>query len=396
MALSNGEYLQLDDSVIQRAMTHVDASVMAPEEVSRRLSVDIFQKKRRGRLTVADIMKYWQLLIVIYRERECGKQERTHSRAELDIQAAKRLGLGVNTIHMVRYIARRATPELIRQMDCGEKSVKTAYKELSGTQSVQRVENTIAALSEETDTADISIPITYIRVCRPTDIRDESIVALALDIIDSGMKSPVKVMRLSSGDYLMLDGNKRYLAAKEISMAEVMAQVYDSGQARHVMDQVVSEHSLAGRVTVYDLYTLYKTLTAVYRENRRQECRDALARERVYKEVEFDVAAKMRVSRDRIAKIVNLVNHAPDETIRGVDSGKISLRAARMATMGLAENSKQTTDATNASPSRVVELEEKVRQEYYRANLAEAKVPFSEHVAAGINARYGTWREPAY
>jgi hypothetical protein len=407
MALSDETYVLLEgDTILDAALslgwTTIGALLRDPEDVSRKISVDIFQKKKRGILSIADVMKYWQLLKFIYREREMSKQradgESSLNHRNLDIIIAKRLDLGQNTLKIIGYLARHAPPELIRQVDNGEMQVKTAYKKLKEVQMNQAepVSDEHNASTFTADSLHIAIPISDISIIGLPFKNNEAAIKLALNMIDYGLLKPIKVMALNDGKYHLLDGNKRLEAANEIGWTEIEASVYEAELAGRMMDDIIAERKVQGRFTILDQYMLVKTLTIVSREIQRQRIMDSdtNARQRIYNEVERSIAARLNVSRNHIAKVIYLANNASEDILRQVDNGGIGIKkACRIAAeksttvtsdiqLGeslsmpelSANDEQQSSEEAEPSPDRIAELEEQVRQEYYRANIAEAQL----------------------
>jgi polyhydroxyalkanoate synthesis regulator phasin len=86
---------------------------------------------------------------------------------------------------------------------------------------------------------------------------------------------------------------------------------------------------------------------------------------------------KIGASRHHIANIICLANNASEDIIRQVDNREISFKkACRMVSdmNKAAEGQPDEPTSDKQSPDRIAELEEQVKQEYYRANIAEAKV----------------------
>lgn len=194
---------------------------------------------------------------------------------------------------------------------------------------------------------------------------DENIISLAESIRQSGMIQPI-IARPSGHHYQVIAGERRWLAAKSLGMAEVPALI------REATDDQMLELALIENIQREDL-------NAIDRAKAYRRFCDAFSLKT------DDVASRLGEDRSTVANYMRLLE-LPDTVQGHLANGSLTMGHARCL-LGVSENERRTqlANAAIANQLSVRALEEIVRRERTRQAppgppLAERKVGRPAHV----------------
>jgi ParB family chromosome partitioning protein len=147
MSLDNGEYQLLAGLRRIKAMTllgktDIDANIFPACDAETALRIEYSENEQREKFTYSEMMDYTRLVEEIEKAKareRMGLKNRAVSgsppgdyleKGRSDEIIGQKIGMGKTTYRRAKYIADHATPEQIKQLDSGEKKIKTVFREI--------------------------------------------------------------------------------------------------------------------------------------------------------------------------------------------------------------------------------------------------------------------------
>ena len=194
-------------------------------------------------------------------------------------------------------------------------------------------------------------------------------------------KKQTRVLKLSGGGYFLIDGRQRYETAKALGLKKITVNILDVSRASRALGDEIAEKRREGKLTVRAVYHYASIIRMVEREKVLVSEDDEKVKIHKQKELRNIVAKRMGVYRNLLDRTIYLYNHASSELIRRIDKGEVKINTAYMelklgnlTKTHMPENQQDTDNQLDIEEIRIVKLEEKALQEYYRANTAEANL----------------------
>lgn len=168
MSLDGGEYKLLAGLRRLRAAeylgrTEIDVNLVSPADAESALHIEISENEQREQFTYSEKMDYTVLIEEIEtakaRERMLAGKSADQSdpvvpgpqgsRKSRDAIGAK-IGMSGKQYDRAKYIAKNATPEIIDQLDRGERSIRPTYDELRAKEKAEKAATSVVEPKTET------------------------------------------------------------------------------------------------------------------------------------------------------------------------------------------------------------------------------------------------------
>ena len=149
MALDGGAFqllagLRRIKAVQSLGLTEIEVTVVSPADAEAALRIEFSENEQREEFTYSEKMDYARLIEVIEKEKAkermvAGKKSCEADPVPLGAQGqtgrtrdivASKIGMGKTTYDRAKYIADNAPPEVIDQLDSGERTIRGTYDEL--------------------------------------------------------------------------------------------------------------------------------------------------------------------------------------------------------------------------------------------------------------------------
>jgi hypothetical protein len=241
------------------------------------------------------------------------------------------------------------------------------------------------------------ISIRSIKISKWMRSNEVRIDLLASSLQRKGMIEPILVMEQSHG-YLLLDGYRRVSAALSIGWNEIDANIIDRFACELWLYGEIANKSADQRIPLRNI-ALYMDLLRSSHQGISYKARiegDRFIQPEARKKT-LDIFG---MNTSELSQSVYVARNGTPELINAVDQGKLDLHDAfretkqqKRSPVAEPENCKPEPDFVDgvihshkskrqrcekkllvAANERITELEEKVQQEYYRANIAEGNV----------------------